>query len=147
VADFASKMQPHLSGLLEAGEELRGVCAVTQQGIFRGRSLALGVTGRRLILQPLDRRGNPAGEAISMPPERIESARAQGAGGGWANVEASLMDAAAVTLKLRTTDGEKLTLSMMRGTGPLGRLGGGEGQRTGVTALAEWFDRNERSPR
>ena len=49
------------------------------------------------------------------------------------------MDGVAVTLKLRTTDGEKLKLMLMRGTGPLGGLGGGETQRQGVEALGTWF--------
>jgi hypothetical protein len=49
------------------------------------------------------------------------------------------MDKASVALKLRTTDGQKLKLMMMRGDGPLGGLGGGETQRQGVQALGEWF--------
>ena len=49
------------------------------------------------------------------------------------------MDRVSVTLKLRTSDGEKLKLMMMRGDGPLGGLGGGETQREGVRALGAWF--------
>jgi hypothetical protein len=45
-------------------------------------------------------------------------------------------------LKLKTADGEKLKLMMMRGTGPLGGLGGGEEQQLGVEALGAWFERN-----
>ena len=44
-----------------------------------------------------------------------------------------------MTLKLRTTDGERLKLMLMRGTGPLGKLGGGEVQRQGLEALSAWF--------
>lgn len=101
--------------------------------------MAIGVTDRRLVVQGMNRRFEPDGEPISLPPERIASAAADGAGGGWVNLEASIMDGAAVTLKLRTTDGEKLKLTMMRGTGPLGGLGGGEDQRAGIEALAAWF--------
>ena len=54
-------------------------------------------------------------------------------------VGAAIMDGVAVTLKLRTTDGEKLKLMLMRGSGPLGGLGGGETQRQGVEALGTWF--------
>ncbi len=36
-----------------------------------------------------------------------------------------------------------LKLVMMRGTGPLGRLGGGEDQRAGVEALGAWFGERE----
>ena len=74
-----------------------------------------------------------------MPPERIAAASADGAGGGWMTVSAAVMDGAAVTLKLKTTDGEKLKLMLMRGSGPLGGLGGGEGQREGVEALAQFL--------
>jgi hypothetical protein len=49
------------------------------------------------------------------------------------------MDGAAVTLKVRTTDGEKLKLTMMRGTGVFGKLGGGDTQRHGVEAVTAWF--------
>ena len=76
---------------------------------------------------------------ISLPPERIAEASADGAGGGWPNIGTAIMEKAAVTLKLKTTDGEKLKLMMMRGTGPLGGLGGGEDQRSGFEALGAWF--------
>ena len=42
---------------------------------------------------------------------------------------------------LRTADGEKTKLMMMKGTGMLGGLGGGDSQRDGVVALAEWMGR------
>lgn len=51
-------------------------------------------------------------------------------------VSAAIMDGAAVSLKLRTTDGEKLKLMLMRATGPLAGLGGGETQRQGVEPLS-----------
>lgn len=53
------------------------------------------------------------------------------------------MDKASVALKIRTTDGEKLKLMMMRGEGTLGSLGGGETQRQGVQAIGEWFSRHD----
>jgi hypothetical protein len=125
--------------VLEDGEALRGTCVGSQVGIFKGRQVVIAVTDRRLIVQGMNRRFEPDGTPISLPPERIASADADGAGGGWVNLGAAIMDGAAVTLKLRTTDGEKLKLSMMRGTGPLGGLGGGEDQRAGVEALGAWF--------
>jgi hypothetical protein len=43
---------------------------------------------------------------------------------------------------IHTTDGERLKLMLMRGEGKiLGGLGGGEAQRRGLDALAEWFSR------
>ena len=49
-------------------------------------------------------------------------------------------------LEIRTTDGEKLKLMLMRGEGKiLGGLGGGETQRRGLEALAEWFRGIERA--
>ena len=109
--------------------------------------MALGVTDRRLLVQPLDRRGEVQGEATSLPAERIASAKAGGAGGGWATPTAAIADQAAVQLKLRTTDGEKLNLMMMRGEGRiLGGLGGGEPQRLGIEALGAWFSSRGESP-
>ena len=101
--------------------------------------VAIATTDRRLLIQPLTRKFAPDGDPIALPPERIADAKAEGAGGGWPQIGAALMDEAAATLKLKTADGEKLKLMMMRGTGPLGGLGGGEDQRQGVEALAAWF--------
>jgi hypothetical protein len=101
--------------------------------------VGIGVTDRRLLVQGLSREFGPDGDPISLPPERIAEASAEGAGGGWPEIGAAIMDKAAVTLKLKTTDGEKLKLMMMRGTGPLGGLGGGEDQRSGFEALGTWF--------
>jgi hypothetical protein len=125
--------------VLEPDEEIRGVCVATQASMFKGRQVALGVTDRRLIVQRMNRKFEPSGEAISLPPERIVAAAADGAGGGWMTVSAAVMDGAAVTLKLKTTDGEKLKLMLMHGSGPLGGLGGGETQREGVEALAQFL--------
>jgi hypothetical protein len=111
----------------------------TQASLFNGRMVALAVTDRRLIAQGMTRKFEPDGEPISLPAERIAEAKAKGAGGGWPEIGAAIMDEAAVTLRLKTTDGEKLKLMMMRGTGPLGGLGGGEDQRRGVEALGAWF--------
>lgn len=141
MADFDSTLRPYLEEALEPGEELGGICAASQQkGLFKGGAVALGVTDRRLIIQPLNRRGKPDGEADSLTPAHVASARADGAGGGWYNVTAGIMDEAAVELQIKTTSGEKLKLMMMRGEGAvLGNLGGGESQRRGLEALAEWF--------
>jgi len=128
-----------LRGALEPGETLRGDCIATQSGLFRGRAVGIGVTERRLIVQGLTRKLDPDGEPISLPPDRIADASAEGAGDGWPNIGSAIMEKAAVTLKLKTTDGEKLKLMMMRGTGPLGGLGGGEDQRSGFEALGAWF--------
>lgn len=139
MTDLGPMLERALQPSLAEGEVLRGSCVATRQSAFRGWMVAVGVTERRLLLQRMTRRWEPDGEADSLPPERIASAKAEGAGGGWINVTAAVMDGAAVTLKLRTTDGEKIKLMMMRGDGPLGGLGGGEAQRRGVEALAQWF--------
>src|SRR6187551_3469477 len=135
MADLGSKLRPVIERLLELDEELRGVCVASQVGFLKGRQVALGVTDRRLIVQGMNRKFEPAGEATLLPPERLAAAAADGAGGGWMTVSAAIMDGAAVTLKLKTTDGEKLKLMLMHGSGPLGGLGGGETQREGVEAL------------
>jgi hypothetical protein len=139
MADLGSKLRPVIERLLEPGEEIRGVCLATQASTFKGRQVALGVTDRRLIVQGMNRKFEPSGEATSLPPERIAAATADGAGGGWMTVSAAVMDGAAVTLKLKTTGGEKLKLMLMHGSGPLGGLGGGESQREGIEALAQFL--------
>jgi hypothetical protein len=131
-----------LAPSLAADEELLGACVATQVGIFRGRQVAIGVTADRLLVQGMNRKFEPDGPPISLDPGRLASAKAEGAGGGWPEFGAAIMDGVAVTLKLRTVDGEKLKLMMMRGTGPLGGLGGGEDQREGVEALGGWFADN-----
>ena len=139
MTDFETKHRAALERLLEPGESLDGICAASQQqGMFTGRAVALGVTQRRLILQPLDRRGEAAGEAESVEPGQVASADADGVSGGWPNLGAVLMDRVAVKLTIKTTGGDKLKLMLMRGGG---RLSGGEGQQGGVQALAGWFER------
>jgi hypothetical protein len=143
VADLDSKYRPGLESRLEGGENLRGICAASQQkSLFKGGAAAIGVTDRRLLIQSLDRRGNPVGEPRSITPEQIASAKAGPAGGEWFNVDMAILDHAAVRLEIRTTDGEKLKLMLMRGERRiLGGLGGGEAQRQGLEALAGWFGR------
>jgi hypothetical protein len=146
-ADLDARYRPHLEAHLEPGEALEGICACSQQkGLFSGGAVALGVTDRRLLVQPLDRRGDPDGGVASLDPGDIAEAKAEGAGGGWAEVGSALMDRHAVKLTLKTTGGEKLRLMFMRaeGGGLMARLGGGEAQRAGVEALAAWFARAER---
>lgn len=142
--DIGDRLRPLLEPLLESGEELRGVLVATQQSTFRGRMVGIGVTGGRLLLQPLNRRFEADGEANSLTADRIAEAKATGAGDEWFSVTAAVMDGAAVTLRLKTTDGEKLKLMMMRGEGLFGKLGGGESQREGIEALAGWFEANAR---
>lgn len=139
VVDLDARLRPVAEALLTQGEELRGVCVATQVGMFKGRQVLLGITDRRLLVQGMNRKFEPVSDAISMPPERIADASAEGAGGGWISVGLAIMNGAAVTLKVRTTDGEKLKLTMMRGTGLFGNVGGGETQRQGVEAVAAWF--------
>ena len=141
MADRYSRYRPVLESQLEAGEELRGICVASEQkGLFKGGATVIGTTDRRLLFTPLDRRGEPDGPPQSITAERIASAKAVPAGGGWFSVDAAILDHAAVRLELRTTGGEKLKLMLMRGEGKtLGKLGGGEAQRRGLEALADWF--------
>jgi hypothetical protein len=140
MGDLDAKLRTALALLLEPGEELRGVCVATQQSMFKGRQVAIGIADSRLLVQGMNRRFEPDGEPLSLPPERIADASVDGAGGGWMEVGAAILDQAAITLKLRTSEGEKLKLMLMRGDGPLGGLGGGETQRQGVEALGAWFE-------
>jgi hypothetical protein len=145
MADLDSKYRPHVESLLDDGEELRGLCIASQQkGMFKGGAAVIGTTDRRLLVQSLDRRGNPEGAPQTIAHEQIASVKAGPAGGGWINVDTAILDHAAVRLQIQTTDGEKLKLMLMRGEGKiLGGLGGGEAQRQGLEALAGWFRATE----
>jgi hypothetical protein len=141
MTDLESKYRPALADQLEAGEELRGLCVASQQkSMFKGGAVAIGVTDLRLLIQPVDRRGDPDGSPQSIRHGDVASAKAGGAGGGWWSVTTGILDHAAVRLEIKKTDGEKLKVMLMRGEGKLlGKLGGGEPQRQGLDALAEWF--------
>jgi hypothetical protein len=139
MGELGDRLRAAVTPALDAGEELRGVLIATQSSAFKTRAVALATTERRLIVQGLTRRLEPDGEAMSIPPERVADASVDGAGGGWMTVASVIADGSAVTLRMRTTDGEKLKLMMMRGSGMFGKLGGGEDQRLGVEAFAAWM--------
>ncbi len=141
MGDFDAIYRGFFATALAPGEELQGVLAVNhRQSAFKGRSLAMGVTPGRLLVQPLNKRGKADGPVQSITREQVAGAKLDGAGGGWASVEAAIADHSAVELVLETTDGTKWKLMMMHGEGIFGGLGGGEPQRQGVQALAQWLD-------
>ena len=74
--DFERIHGDHLRSLLEPGETLLGVAAVNwQRSLFKQTVSALGVTGSRLIIQPLDRKGRMSGEApVFIRKEEITNA-------------------------------------------------------------------------
>jgi hypothetical protein len=133
---FGSAVRPLLEGELEQGEALRGIVAATHQKTFSGSLYAVGVTDRRLLLQPLDRKLQPKGALVAVGLEGAADAELDGAGGDWWTAPAAVLDATALTLKVRATDGERYKLMMMRGGSS---LFGGEEQSQGVVALAEWL--------
>jgi hypothetical protein len=141
--DFHTQVRPRLEQLLAPGEHLEGFCAATQQSAFRGSVVALAVTDRRILVQPLDRRSQPKGDTVSIAPGELASIDAIGAGDEWYNTEPSVLAGAALTVRMKTAQGEKLKLHMMRGgDGFLGRLGGGDAQQAGLAALAAWVRRH-----
>ena len=78
--DLEAKLIPILEQGLEHGETLAGACVASQVKTFKGGMVGIGVTEQRLIVQPLTRKFEPDGEALSLPPERIAEASAEGAG-------------------------------------------------------------------
>jgi hypothetical protein len=139
MGELGDKLRAAAEPLLESGEVLAGVCVAAQVSTFKGRQVVLATTDRRLIVQGMNRKFESDGPPISIPPERLAEAKVDGAGDGWVTLSAVIMSGAAVTLRLKTTDGDKLKLMMMKGTGPLAKLGGGEDQQAGIEALAGWF--------
>jgi hypothetical protein len=145
VAGLGEKLGPLAAGLVEPGEEIRGCCLATRQKGIRGWMTAIVVTDRRLVLQKLTRGFEPDGDPASLPPQRVAAAKAEGGAGDWMQLGTALVDRLALTLKIETSDGEKLKLRLMRGEGPFQSVGGGEAQSAGVAALGEWFANLERS--
>ncbi len=147
MADLASELEPFARSLLEPGEELLGACVASQQKRLKGWMVAIAVAEERIVIQRI-KRGREfvaEGEPLSLRPADVASARAGGAGTWGAMPTSEIMERATIDLKLRTTDGEKLRLMLMRGEGkPFGKLGGGEIQAAGVQALAAWFERHQR---
>ncbi len=136
---FADAARPAVTASLQPGETLLGIVAATHQKTFSGELFAVGVTESRLLLQPVDRRMQAKGPARVVTKETLAGADVDGAGGGWWTAPAIVLDAAAVALTLRLTDGDKLKLRMMRGGGA---LGGGPEQTQGMQALVEWMQGN-----
>src|SRR5438093_6921948 len=141
-SDFATAVRPAVEARLDERESLQGLVAATQQKTFSGQLYAVAVTERRLLLVPLDRRLQPKGEVRTITSESLASADVDGAGGGWWTAPEAILDAAALTLRMQTTDAARFKLIIMRGTGVLGGLGGGQAQSDGILALAEWMRRN-----
>ena len=137
--DPAVVVTPILDGLLAPGEQLEGWCLGTEQSAFSGHTTILGITDQRLVLQAVDRKFRPKDDALSIRPDELAKADADGAGGDWWTTAAVIMDSAALKVKFETTAGEKRTLTMMRGTGMFGKVGGGETQQQGIEALAAWL--------
>jgi hypothetical protein len=143
---FAERVGPILQGLLDGGETLQGIVAATLRKTFGGGLFAVGVTDRRLILQQLDRRLQPNEPPVSLPPDALARAGVEGEsllGGGGPIETSDIVDALSTTVELRTTDGRKFKLMMMKGgDGLLGGLAGGPSQTEGVRALVDWLRRN-----
>ncbi len=141
MSEFHDRVSTAIAGVLEPGESLEGVVAATQRKTFSGRTVAVAVTDRRLVVQPLTRRLVPDGDPVSITPDALRAASAVVSGDEWWSTHIPVTDEA-LTVRLTTTDGTKLTLDLMRGgDGLLGRLGGGEAQEAGVTAFAAWMQR------
>lgn len=135
------RLRPAAESALAPGEQLNGFLVATQSGVFKGGMRVLVITDDRLVVQPLTRDYSPKGEAISIRRADVASVRTSGLGGGWYDSAVTIAAWAGIELTVRTFDGLKVKLSMMKGEGGLiGRLGGGETQRIGVEALKQWLE-------
>lgn len=137
---LAAVLQPLGEDVLRPGEELRGVCAASEVKVLSGHVRAVIVTDQRIAIQPVDRRWFAKGDARSFAPGDIASARVTGLGDDWYNTAISLLNDQGVTIRLRTSGGEKIRLNAMAASGKLlGPLSGGDYQREGVEALLVWL--------
>jgi hypothetical protein len=138
--DFAELARPTLERQMQPGERLEGICTAVHQKTFSGQLFAIGVTNRRLVLQPVGRHGEAEGDPVLMTAASGSRVALEGAGDDWATVPMMVLNAAALTLTVQPDAGKELKLMMMKGgTGLLGGLAGGTSQQTGVLALADWI--------
>jgi hypothetical protein len=145
MSDFEAMLRPFAESILEPGEELLGTCIASQQTTFRGWMVAIAVTDRQLVLQRLkkSKQLEADGEPLRLGAADIADAKTGSSGDEFANPTIAVVEALAITLQLKTTDGQKLKLMISRGgEGTLGRMGGGQTQSEGVEALGQWFRRN-----
>ena len=140
--DIGERIAPVIEPLLEPGETLEGMCVGTRSGFMSGKFVVIAATDRRLIVCEADRKQRPKGEPVSIVAGEVASSSVGGAGGLGVELDDLIIDKAALTLKIKTTGGEKLKLMVAKGGGPLGGLAGGPTQENGVRAVAEWLARN-----
>jgi len=132
-AEYQDKITAVEDALTDGSERTLGTCVASWPSAFRSKTVAIVATDRRLLVQEIDRKINPQGDVISLPPERIESAELSGVRGR--SVSSAVMNAATITIKLRTTDGQKMKLVTMAGDGMFGGMNGASEQRQAVEAV------------
>jgi hypothetical protein len=138
---LAEMLEPLGQSLLPPGEELLGAIAATEVKTFGGGVRAVFVTHLRLIVQPVDRKWNAKGEALSIRPEDVEDFRLSGLGDDWITA-ITVVASEGFELRLKLKSGQKIKLMAMSGEGRLlGALGGGETQQTGSEALLNWLSK------
>jgi hypothetical protein len=137
MADLAEKLVPVARALLHDGETLVGCCVATWQKTLSGSLMAIAVAGDRIVVQRVDRRFSAAGDALSLPRERLARVRLVNGVGGSVSIPSIIMDAVAVTADLTTTDGLRIKLSLMVSGGS---LTGGRVQHDGVAALLAFLE-------
>jgi hypothetical protein len=142
---YRKQLEAGIRGLLEPGEELKGIAAASwKKGVFSTAVVALAVTDRRLIIQPLGRRkGELDGEARSLTRAQVEKVKADRPGGFADTPSQAIMDSSTIDLKVWTEGGEKLKFQLMHGEGMFGFLGGGASQQNGVQTLLAFLGEGE----
>lgn len=138
--DFGGLVRPIIETRLAPGEPLKGIAAAVQQKLFSGQMIAIGVTDLRLVIQAVDRHTKAKGEPLILTHKTLDSVELVGAADGWWTAPMALLNANALTLKLRMRDGQKMKLMLMKGgAGLMGSMSGGTSQEHGVLAIAEWI--------
>jgi hypothetical protein len=139
---YREELEQQIRGLLEPDEQLAGIAAASwKKSAFSTAVVAVAVTDRRLLIQPLDRRGRGLkGDGHSLTREQIEKFKVGGGGGFGNSPTSAIMDSSTIDLKLWLSGGEKLKFSLMHGEGMFGFLGGGAPQQDGVQSLLAFLD-------
>ena len=131
---LSAKLTSVLTPRLEPGERLVGVVQATVPQFFSATLYAVGITPSRLLLPPVDRRWEAAGETVAHPRSEIESSSIWGWGGGVADFLSATSDQ-----QIRfTARGRKWRLMVLGGNRFEDALSGPT-QRAGLAAFVDFL--------
>lgn len=133
-AEIDQRLRATLEAQLPPGEALIGLVQANEQKTFSAKLYAVGISPERIVLQPVDRKWAPAGDARSITRGEVTGCSVWGWGGG---VASWLSTSADQQIRIETTD-VKIKLMALGGNVIENALAS-EGQLRGLDALIEFL--------